>query len=141
MTCWRRVRGWQEAGIGQPIHFSLLDWLARYGRLIGRGLSWMAVLSGQFWGRQTGPNPTDRAKLGSKRHLICDGRGQFHSPFNSPRPTATTRSKRFDRLTPSPACRESGDAHGIVRTAYWATVVMTRSQFGKVCVPAISSPF
>ena len=28
-----------------------------------------------FWGPQTGPNPTDRAKLGSKRHLICDGRG------------------------------------------------------------------
>jgi transposase len=27
-----------------------------------------------FWGVQTGPNPTDRAKLGSKRHLICDGR-------------------------------------------------------------------
>jgi transposase len=23
----------------------------------------------------TGPNPTDRAKLGSKRHLICDGQG------------------------------------------------------------------
>jgi len=28
-----------------------------------------------FWGQKTGPNPTDRAKLGSKRHLICDGRG------------------------------------------------------------------
>ena len=28
-----------------------------------------------FWGLQTGRNPTDRAKLGSKRHLICDGRG------------------------------------------------------------------
>jgi len=27
------------------------------------------------WGLETGPNPTDRAKLGSKRHLICDGRG------------------------------------------------------------------
>lgn len=28
-----------------------------------------------FGGAKTGPNPTDRAKLGSKRHLICDGRG------------------------------------------------------------------
>lgn len=28
-----------------------------------------------FWGQQTGPSPTDRAKLGSKRHLICDGHG------------------------------------------------------------------
>jgi transposase len=26
-------------------------------------------------GAQTGPKPTDRAKLGSKRRLICDGRG------------------------------------------------------------------
>jgi len=24
---------------------------------------------GSFWGRQTGPNPTDRAKLGRKRHV------------------------------------------------------------------------
>ena len=28
-----------------------------------------------FWGLLTGPNPTDRAKRGSKRHLICDGHG------------------------------------------------------------------
>jgi len=28
-----------------------------------------------FWGLLTGPNPTDRAKQGSKRHLICDGFG------------------------------------------------------------------
>ena len=28
-----------------------------------------------FWGLLTGPNPTDRAKRGSKRHLICDGNG------------------------------------------------------------------
>ncbi len=33
------------------------------------------LCSGCFWGAQTGRNPTDRAKLGSKRHLICDGRG------------------------------------------------------------------
>ena len=28
-----------------------------------------------FWGPQTAANPTDRVKRGSKRHLICDGRG------------------------------------------------------------------
>jgi len=31
--------------------------------------------SGCLWGPQTGPNPTDRAKLGSQRHLFCDGQG------------------------------------------------------------------
>jgi transposase len=33
------------------------------------------LCSSGFWGQQTGPNPTDRAKLDSKRHLICDGNG------------------------------------------------------------------
>jgi transposase len=33
MTCWRRLRDWQEVGIWQLIHFSLLDWLARYGEI------------------------------------------------------------------------------------------------------------
>jgi transposase len=76
MTCWRRLRDWQEAGIWQLIHFVLLDWLARYGQI-----DWSRAGTGQlfdscsFWRLQTGPNPTDRAKLGSKRHLICDGRG------------------------------------------------------------------
>ena len=31
--------------------------------------------SGAFWGAHTGPNPTDRAKLGSKRHVIVDANG------------------------------------------------------------------
>jgi transposase len=33
MSCWRRLRDWQQAGIWQLIHFSLLDWLARYGQI------------------------------------------------------------------------------------------------------------
>jgi transposase len=28
-----------------------------------------------FWGAKTGPNPTDRGKNGSKRHLMVDGAG------------------------------------------------------------------
>jgi transposase len=33
MTCWRRLRDWQQEGIWQLIHFVLLDWLARYGQI------------------------------------------------------------------------------------------------------------
>jgi transposase len=33
MTCWRRLRDWQEDGIWQLIHFVLLDWLARDGQI------------------------------------------------------------------------------------------------------------
>ncbi len=38
----------------------------RYGQLFG---------ACAFWGAKTGPNPTDRGKNGSKRHLIVDGQG------------------------------------------------------------------
>jgi len=33
MTCWRRLRDWQEAGIWDLIHFALLDWLSRHSRI------------------------------------------------------------------------------------------------------------
>jgi transposase len=56
--------------------FCALDWLARddqidWSRAVVDSCSIRAV----YGGDQTGPNPTDRAKRGSKRHLICDGRG------------------------------------------------------------------
>jgi transposase len=76
MTCWRRLRDWQRAGVWDLIHFALLDWLARndqidWSRAVVDSCSIRAVHGGD----QTGPNPTDRAKRGSKRHLICAGRG------------------------------------------------------------------
>ena len=76
MTCWRRLRDSQLAGIWDLIHFALLDWLARGGlidwsRAIVDSCSVRAVCGGP----KTGPNPTDRAKRGSKRHLICDAQG------------------------------------------------------------------
>jgi len=33
MSCWRRVRDWQELGVWQLLHFVLLDWLARHGQI------------------------------------------------------------------------------------------------------------
>ena len=77
MTCWRRLRDWQQAGVWGLIHFALLDWLARddqidWSRAVVDSCSIRAV----YGGDRTGPNPTDRAKRGSKRHLICDGQGR-----------------------------------------------------------------
>jgi transposase len=76
MTCWRRLHDWQLAGVWDLIHYALLNWLARddqidWSRAVVDSCSIRAV----YGGHQTGPNPTDRAKRGSKRHLICDGRG------------------------------------------------------------------
>src|SRR5438552_16594505 len=55
MTCWRRLRDWQEAGIWQSIHFVLLDWLSRSQKMIGHEQLWMAVQSGQFLGAKEVP--------------------------------------------------------------------------------------
>jgi hypothetical protein len=33
MTCWRRLRDWQRAGVWELIHFALLDWLARKNQI------------------------------------------------------------------------------------------------------------
>ena len=66
MTCWRRLRDWQEAGIWQLIHCSLLDWLARYGRLIGHGPSWTAVRSGQFLGAPDGTESNRAGQAGQQ---------------------------------------------------------------------------
>src|ERR1035437_3619717 len=57
-----------------PLFFARLAGALRTDRLV-TGCRRRQCDPGSFWGHQTGPNPTDRAKLGSKRHLICDGRG------------------------------------------------------------------
>ena len=76
MTCWRRLRDWQHAGIWDLTHFVLLNWLSRNGQIDwSRAVVDSCSVRAVFGGRKLGANPTDRAKRGSKRHLICDGRG------------------------------------------------------------------
>jgi hypothetical protein len=62
-------------GVWGLIHFAALDRLARYGRIDWSRAVVESFTRAVYGGDQTGPNPTDRAKRGSKRHLICDGRG------------------------------------------------------------------
>jgi transposase len=33
MSCWRRLRDWQQAGLWDLIHFSLLNWLSRENQI------------------------------------------------------------------------------------------------------------
>jgi hypothetical protein len=55
------------------IHFALLDWLARHDQIDrSRAVVDSCSLRAVYGGEQTGPNPTDQAKRGSKRHLICE---------------------------------------------------------------------
>lgn len=76
MTCWRRLRDWQAAGVWEKLHALLLDELRAADKI---DWSRAAVDSGTVravgGGEETGPNPTDRRKLGSKHHLLVDGQG------------------------------------------------------------------
>jgi transposase len=37
VTCWRRLRDWQAAGVWEALHHRLLDRLGDMARLTGRG--------------------------------------------------------------------------------------------------------
>jgi transposase len=76
MTCWRRLRDWQAAGVWDRLHELLLAELNAADKI---DWSRAAVDSGTVravgGGQKTGPNPTDRSKPGSKHHVMTDGGG------------------------------------------------------------------
>ncbi|MGH8855386.1 MAG: IS5 family transposase [Telluria sp.] len=75
-ACWRRLVAWQEAGVWQRIHEILLAELRRRGQLdMARAIVDSSSVRANAGGKKTGPNPTDRRKLGSKHHLIVDAQG------------------------------------------------------------------
>jgi len=75
-SCRRRLRDWRQAGIWRAFHRTLLDRLGRAG-LIDRSRCSLdsASVPAKAGGAATGPNPTDRGKPGSKRHLVVDRQG------------------------------------------------------------------
>ena len=76
VTAWRRLRDWQTAGLWDRLHRELLRRLNATGRL-----DWsVGVVDGSHvralrGGALTGPSPVDRARAGSKHHLIVDRLG------------------------------------------------------------------
>ncbi|MEW1841554.1 IS5 family transposase [Nonomuraea angiospora] len=76
MTCWRRLRDWHTAGVWDRLHQVLLAELHAAGQLDWSKAvidsSHVRALKG---GPKTGPSPVDRAKPGSKHHVITDGGG------------------------------------------------------------------
>lgn len=76
MTCWRRLRDWQAAGVWHSLHLALLCELRNADKLdFSRVTMDGSSMPRPPGGPHTGPNPTDRGKLGSKRHLITDRQG------------------------------------------------------------------
>jgi transposase len=76
MTCWRRLAEWQQAGVWQRLHELLLAELHAADRLDwSKAVVDSCYLRAMKGGPKTGPSPVDRAKTGSKHHLITDGAG------------------------------------------------------------------
>lgn len=75
-TCWRRFREWTAAGVWHRSHCHLAATLGERGLLnLERVVADSASCRAHAGGEHSGPNPTDRAKNGCKRHLLTDGYG------------------------------------------------------------------
>jgi transposase len=68
-----RFQAWREQGVFEQVLIALLRF---YGRTRHVHWTWQAVdsksCSAPLGGRETGKNPTDRAKIGGKIHLLVD---------------------------------------------------------------------
>jgi transposase len=75
-TCHRRFGEWTAAGVWEAAHVALVSALGERGLLnLERAIVDSSALRAVRGGDHTGPNPTDRAKKGCKRHLITDAHG------------------------------------------------------------------
>ncbi|MDG9682601.1 IS5 family transposase [Streptomyces sp. DH18] len=76
VTAWRRLRDWTEAGVWPRLHAGLLTELRRAGLLELDDCSVDAShVRALKRGARVGPSPVDRARPGSKHHLIVDRHG------------------------------------------------------------------
>jgi putative transposase len=75
-TCHRRFQEWQTLEIFKQVW---ADQVRTYDQKCGIAWNWQildsAIIPAPLGGAKTGKNPTDRAKLGSKRHVLVDRRG------------------------------------------------------------------
>jgi transposase len=76
MSCWRKLRDWQAAGVWDALVEAILARLQHadkinWARAVVDSSSVRAVAGG----KKTGPSPVDRRKAGSKHHIIVDANG------------------------------------------------------------------
>ena len=75
-TVWGRFKQWAEAGVFQPAWLLVLGY---YDLALGLDWKWQAldgvITTAPLGGEATGPSPVDRAKSGTKRSVLSDGRG------------------------------------------------------------------
>jgi transposase len=76
MTCWRRLRDWQQAEVWTLLHRVLLQRLQDTEQIDWERASLdSASVPAPLGGEATGKDPTNRGKLGTKRHIVVDSNG------------------------------------------------------------------
>jgi transposase len=76
VTCWRRLDEWQKAGVWERLHELLLARLRAAGEIEwSRAIADSSHVQAKKGGVGTGPSPVDRARNGSKHHLLVDATG------------------------------------------------------------------
>jgi len=75
-TCRRRLLEWDKKGVWHRLWRSVLSELQAEGQLDWeRGVVDSSSVRAGHGGEKTGKSPVDRGKLGSKHHLLVEGRG------------------------------------------------------------------
>ncbi len=75
-TCRHYLRLWHQAGVWRKLHAVLLAELHGADQIDGeRALIDAPFAKAPEGGEETGPNPTDRSRSGSKPHVMTDARG------------------------------------------------------------------
>jgi transposase len=75
-TCREYLKRWHEAGVWTRLHAVLLAELNEADQIDWeRGLIDASFAKAPEGGEDTGPNPTDRGKSGSKHHVLTDAQG------------------------------------------------------------------
>ncbi|WSK59345.1 IS5 family transposase [Streptomyces sp. NBC_01281] len=76
MTCWRRLAAWNEAGVWDALHLVLLKKLRSKDKLDwSRAVIDSSHVRAARRGPKSGPSPVDRARPGSKHHVLTDAQG------------------------------------------------------------------
>jgi transposase len=76
MTCLNRLKEWHRAGVWKRLHQLSLSELRQTDQIDwSRATADAAFARALGGGADTGPNPTDRGKLGSKHHVLTDAQG------------------------------------------------------------------
>lgn len=76
ITCWRRLRYWQTAGVWEQLNQTLLHELRKLDRIDwSRATIESGTVRAVGGGEKTGQSPTDRGKPGIKHHVLTDANG------------------------------------------------------------------